>query len=177
MMEERLSELPEGRPPAAAAGNSLIDSLQLSLASGEAHTSLGVVLDDLPWDRTGIDIPGFPHTAFSIVWHMGACMRSVISRVQSDTHREPTYPNGFWPAHTSPLAKSEWLIAAEEALRCQATMRRWIETRDLLSPVRSSRHRLLLHELLLATQHNAYHIGQLVAYRALIGLPVVESWG
>ena len=145
--------------------------LRVSLSSQLAHPALEAVVDGLRWNRAGCVFPGLPHTAFSIVWHMGLCMRLLISRAESDEHREPAYPTGFWPAHTSPLAESEWTLVVDEALRAETTLHQWIETRDLSAPIRGGGANSLFSELIVMERHNAYHIGQLVTYRRLVGLP------
>lgn len=154
------------------ASDDLLNSfLRVSLTAEQAHPRFAAVLEGLRWDRTGYVLPALPHTAFSIVWHMGSCMRLLIDRVESGSYREPASPTGFWPAHTSPFAESEWLLVVDEALRAEATLQGWIETRDLSAPIRSAAQNTLFCELVMIARHNAYHIGQLVDYRRLVGLP------
>lgn len=139
-------------------------------------------MEGLPWDRTGEGVPGLPHTAFSLVWHMGACMRHVIRRAESELHRQPVYPTEFWPAHAAPLAKSEWVIVVQDALRGEQILQAWVCTADLMVPHAPSAPIAadgpasvpLIVELILTARHNAFHIGQLMDYRSLIGLPVAQ---
>lgn len=153
-----------------------------SLTASRPHLPLETVVEGLPWDRTGEDVPGFPHTAFSLVWHMGACMRHVIRRTESELRRQPVYPTEFWPAHAAPLARSEWVIVVDDALRCETTLLDWARSADLMAPHAPSAPIAadgpasvpLLVELILTARHNAFHIGQLVDYRSLIGLPVAK---
>ena len=147
------------------------DLLRVALRSEPAHPALEAVVDGLRSNRAGCVFPGLPHTAFSIVWHMGMCMRLLISRAESDEHREPAYPTGFWPAHASPFAESEWTLVVEEALRAEATPHQRIETRDLSAAIRGVGSMSLFSELIVIERHNAYHIGQLVTYHGLVGLP------
>jgi hypothetical protein len=154
-----------------ATNGALNDFLRVSLRSELAHPALEAVVDGLQWNRTGHVFPGLPHTAFSIVWHMGLYMRLLISRAESDEHREPAYSTRFWPAHASPLAESEWTLVVEEALRAEATLHQWIETRNLSAAIRGVGSHSLFSELVVTERHNAYHIGQLVTYRRLAGLP------
>jgi hypothetical protein len=85
-----------------------------------------------------------------------------------------TWPDDYWPREAAPPSEAAWDETLEgfrrdrEELRALAVDR----TIDLFAAIPHGTGQTYLRELLLVADHNAYHIGQLIAVRRLLG-----AWG
>lgn len=163
----------------AGAVDSLRADLRAALGADGLPVGLEAALAGLPWQAAGRAVDGLAHTAFSIVWHLGAWTRAEIavvetvggSRLAWTGPEDPSRPS-LWPARVTPLAESEWRIAVEDALGHLDTVRGWIDRYDLLAPLPGDDGRTLAGEIALIAAHTAYHVAQIVDHRSLIGHPV-----
>jgi hypothetical protein len=83
----------------------------------------------------------------------------------------PAFPTGYWPAAESPPTDSEW-EASRTAFRRDldevCALARDPE-RDLTATIPHGEGRTYLRQVLLVADHNAYHLGQIVLTRKLLG--------
>jgi hypothetical protein len=83
-----------------------------------------------------------------------------------------TWPDDYWPAHAMPPDDGAWAasIAAYSASR-EGLKRLAREVEMLTAPVPAGdANQTYLRALLLAADHVAYHVGQLVAVRRALGI-------
>jgi hypothetical protein len=86
-------------------------------------------------------------------------------------HTSPDFPDGYWPAGDAPPNASAWnhSIKAFKADR-QAMMDLVADANtDLFAPLPHGQGQTILREALLVADHNAYHLGQLVTVRRVLG--------
>lgn len=146
--------------------------LRAVVDAGHAHIGLEAAVEGLTWQRSGDTVEGVDHTVYSLLWHMDACMRDIIDWVEAQDYRERRYPSGFWPTSNRPAKESEWRAAVDQAKRSLAQVREWVDTKDLLAPLERNAEHTVMRQILIVGKHNSYHIGQIVAHRMMIGLPV-----
>jgi len=86
-------------------------------------------------------------------------------------HVSPAWPAGYWPASPEPPDSHAWdkSVAAFEA--DLKAMRELVagEASDLFTPFPWGDGQTLLREALQVADHNAYHLGELVLLRRLLG--------
>jgi hypothetical protein len=86
-------------------------------------------------------------------------------------HVSPDFPDGYWPTGDGPPDSHAWdkSIAAFQAdLQAMKDLVSNPET-DLFKPIPHGQGQTILREALLVADHNAYHLGQLVTVRRLLG--------
>lgn len=144
------------------------------LRGGQAHTTLDEAVKDFQLERAGIRPEGSPHSAWELLVHIRIAQHDILRFSQSADYQSPPWPKGYWPSSPAPKDQAEWDacvaairddLAAFEALLNDPA-------RDLLRPFPWGDGQTLLREALLIADHNAYHVGQLVLVRRLLG-----SWG
>ncbi|MGH9791077.1 MAG: DinB family protein [Candidatus Acidiferrales bacterium] len=153
---------------------SLRKHLLALLDSSEAHLNFSDAVAAFAPVQRGIRPPGAAHTAWQLLEHLRICQWDILEFSRNPTHASLSWPEGYWPATDAPTSEEAWdqSIAAFRAdLRA---MRKLIADprRDLFArvhhPEAEAKHTLLREALLLA-DHNAYHIGQLVLLRRVLG--------
>ena len=86
-------------------------------------------------------------------------------------HVSPEFPDGYWPEGDAPPDPSAW-DRSVEAFRAdlRAMMDLVLDPKtDLFAPIPHGQGQTILREALLVADHNAYHLGQLVTVRRLLG--------
>jgi uncharacterized damage-inducible protein DinB len=138
----------------------------------EAHVSFEDALKDLPADKRGARAPGFEHSVWELLEHMRIAQEDILDfSVNPKYIHNLKWPDDYWPRHPEPPNAAAWdsSIASftREREKLKALAR---ETKDLTAPVPTGKpQQTYLRALLLIVDHNAYHLGQIVAVRRAVG--------
>jgi hypothetical protein len=151
--------------------DSLREHLLELLGGGHAHLGFDRALADLPPQLRGAKPPGQPHTPWRLLEHMRIAQWDILQFSIDPVHVSPEFPAGYWPAGDAPSDPKAW-DRSVAALRAdlKAMMDLVADPRsDIFTPFPHGQGQTLLREALLVADHNAYHLGQLVTVRRLLG--------
>lgn len=149
------------------------DHLARALAWEEAHVGLDKAVASLPAALRGARAPGFEHTAWQLLEHLRIAQQDLLEfAVDAGYVHSRTWPDDYWPATPAPPDDAAWeeSVAAfkVDRERLQALVRD--PDVDLLATVPTGKGaQTFLRAVLLVIDHNAYHVGQLVAVRRALG--------
>lgn len=148
----------------------LRDHLLYLLRGGGAHLSLEKAVADFPADLRGAMPKGLPHTPWRLLEHLRLAQWDIVEFCRNADHVSPAFPDGYWPEGDAPPDAEAWdrSVAAFQA-DLQAVQKLVTETEDLFAPAQQGHAHTILREALLVADHNAYHLGQLVMLRRLLG--------
>jgi hypothetical protein len=152
-----------------------IDSLRRHLADlltgGNAHVDLDGALKGLPAKLRGMKPKGAPHTAWQLVEHIRIAQRDILEFSRNRKHVSPAWPDGYWPKTEAPPSGAAWNKSIRQVRADLEAMQKLVASKksDLFRPIPHGDGQTLLREALLLADHNAYHIGQLVLLRRLLG--------
>jgi len=152
--------------------DALRDHVVRSLDWQEAHVSFEDALKDLPADKRGARAPGFEHSVWELLEHMRIAQEDILDFCVNPKYvHNLKWPDDYWPRHPEPPNAAAWdgSIASftREREKVKALAR---ETKDLAAPVPTGKpQQTYLRALLLVVDHNAYHLGQIVAVRRAVG--------
>jgi uncharacterized damage-inducible protein DinB len=160
--------------PAAIRTNhdtSLREHLLYLLKGGGAHVSFNEVIEDLPAAMRGKRPAGAAHSLWEILEHMRLAQSDILEFSRDPKHVSPDWPGGYWPkAETSPnsvaWSKSVKAFRADLEAMCQLVGRK---STDLYQRIPHGDGQTILREALLVADHNAYHLGEMVLIRRLLG--------
>lgn len=144
--------------------------LRALLRGGQAHVTFDQAIDKFPLDRIGLRPEGAPHSAWELLEHMRIAQNDILLFSKSAKHVSPQWPEGYWPASEAPQRKAQWAESVKAFRADLAAFERLIlnPQKDLYQPFPWGDGQTLLRETLLAADHNAYHLGQLVLVRRLL---------
>ena len=149
----------------------LRDDVLLLLGGGRAHVSFEKAVANLPENLRGKKPRGMPYTPWQQLEHMRICQWDILEYIRNPQHVSPEWPDGYWPKEAAP-ARNAWAksVKAFQADRQALLDMAADDSKDLLALVpHEPDGPTILHELLLVADHNAYHLGQLVLLRRLLG--------
>ncbi len=140
------------------------------LGGGGAHVSFDHAVADLPAKLRGKRARGLPFTAWRLVEHMRIAQWDILEFSRNPKHVSPEFPQGYWPASDAP-PNAAWKRSIAAFRADLAAMAKLVKdpASDLFTPFPHGDGQTLLREALLIADHNAYHIGQVVMLRRLLG--------
>ena len=149
----------------------LREHLLYLLRGGGAHLDFEKAVADLPPELRGVRPVGLPHSPWRLLEHMRIAQWDILEFSRDPRHVSPPFPEGYWPQGDAPPDAAAWdrSVAAFRAdLRAMEALVA-DPTSDLFTPLPHGQGQTLLREALLVADHNAYHLGQLVLVRRLLG--------
>src|SRR5262249_31684186 len=95
----------------------------------------------------------------------------ILEFSRSPKHVSPAWPEGYWPKTEKPPSDEAWKKSIAAVKKDAAEMQKLVENpkTDLYAKIPHGTGQNVLREALLVADHNAYHIGQLVLLRRLLG--------
>ena len=141
------------------------------LRGGGAHLGFEQAVARLPKKLRGVRPADLPHSPWRLVEHMRLAQWDILEFCRNPRHVSPKFPEGYWPEGDAPPSPSAWdkSVAAFRA-DLQAMQDLVANPRtDLLTRIAHGEGQTILREALLVADHNAYHLGQLVVVRRLLG--------
>jgi hypothetical protein len=167
---------PRTTRPRRAVGNdtndkALREHLLDVLRGGGAHLDFEKAVADLPSGLRGVQPPGVHFTAWTLLEHMRIAQWDILEFSRNAKHVSPVFPEGYWPKTDAPPDDAAW-EASISAFRAdlKAMQKLVADPRaKLFAPIAHGDGQTLLREALLVADHKAYHCGQLVLLRRLLG--------
>jgi hypothetical protein len=95
----------------------------------------------------------------------------MLDYIRNPKYVAPAWPAGYWPKSQKPPDDAAWEKSVKAFRRDRGALAAMLkdESRDLLSPIEHAGGKSLLRDILVIVDHNAYHIGQFVQLRRLLG--------
>jgi len=150
---------------------SLRDHLLYLLGGGGAHLDFDSAVADLPAALRGVRPQGLPYSAWELLEHMRIAQWDILEFSRDAKHVSPDWPKGYWPADPAPPDATAWDKSVAAFRADLAEMRSLVEDpkTDLHTRIPHGEDQTILREALLVADHNAYHLGELVLVRRLLG--------
>ena len=150
---------------------SLRDHLLYLLGDGGAHIPLLEAVIGFPADERGVLPAGAPHTAWQLLEHLRIAQWDILEFSRDAGHISPKFPDGYWPETSAPPTERAWNDSVEQV---RSDLREMMELvadpeSDLYTKIPHGGGQTLLREALLVADHNAYHLGQIVLLRRMLG--------
>jgi hypothetical protein len=141
------------------------------LKGGSAHLDFAKATADMPVELRGSKPPGLLFTPWRLVEHMRIAQWDILQFSVDPDHVSPAFPDGYWPKGDAPPNAKAWdqaIMAFYTDLQAMMDLIANPKT-DLFTPLSHGNGQTILCEALLVADHNAYHLGQLVTIRRLLG--------
>jgi hypothetical protein len=144
----------------------------LNLLKGDgAHADFEAAVKDLPGSLQGKRPKGAEHSPWEVLEHLRIAQWDILEFTRKAKHVSPEFPKGYWPSTQAPPNEKAWDKSVDAFRSDLKAMSDLIanESADLLAPIPHAEGKTILREALLLADHNAYHLGELVLLRRLLG--------
>ena len=154
-------------------GEELRGQLAALLGGGQAHAKFEDAVKDFPAKLRGVVPDGLPYSAWQIVEHIRIAQQDILNFSAPPTggYHGLKWPDAYWPKEAAPESDRAWdhSVAAVEADREKFKALILKPGADLAKPFLWGTGQNLLREALLIADHTAYHVGELIVVRRLLG--------
>ena len=142
------------------------------LNGGGAHAKFDDVVKGLPPKLRGTRPPRFSHTPWMLLEHLRIAQWDILEFSRNAKYVSPQWPAGYWPKTEAPPSAAAWSKSVAQFRRDLKAMQKLVADpkTDLFARIPWGDGQTILREALLVADHNAYHLGQLVDVRRLLGV-------
>jgi uncharacterized damage-inducible protein DinB len=149
----------------------LREHLLYLLRGGGAHLDCEQAITGLPAEARGARPAGLPFTVWGLLEHMRIAQWDILDFSRDAKHVSPEWPSGYWPEGEAPPSDAAWEKSVAAFRADLKAMQKLVENpkTDLYARIPHGDGQTILREALLVADHNAYHLGQLVLVRRLLG--------
>jgi len=144
------------------------------LHGGQAHATFDDAVKDFPTKHRATVPPNLPYSAWQLLEHLRIAQRDILqfSAPPTGGYHPLQWPEEYWPKSPEPPSAHAW-DASIAAIRKDLELFEALITKpdsDLFKPFRWGDGQNLLREALLIADHTAYHLGELIVLRRLLGI-------
>ena len=140
----------------------------------EAHVGFDAAVKGIPPRLRGTVPDGWQYSAWQLVEHLRIAQADILEFCVTAKYKEKKWPDDYWPKSAAPRSGAAWTKALADYRRDRKRFQRLAANPkiDLFATIPHGTGQTCLREILLAADHAAYHIGQIVALRRQLGI-----WG
>jgi hypothetical protein len=137
----------------------------------DAHADFDQAVGGIPPELRGVAPAGLPHSPWQLLEHLRIAQHDILDFSLNPDYREKRWPDDYWPAAAPPTvtAWDESVAAYRRDLAAMQALARDPKI-DLFARIPHGSGQTYLREILLVVDHAAYHLGQLVLVRRLLGI-------
>jgi uncharacterized damage-inducible protein DinB len=149
------------------------DQIARSLDWGEAHADFDHAIAGLAPELRGRRVNGLPHSAWEILEHLRIAQHDILDFAKNANYKEMKWPDEYWPKSPEPPSAKAWDESVAQFRRDRDGVKELATDPkiDLAAriPHGEKAAHTYLRAVLLVIDHNAYHVGELVTLRRLLG--------
>ena len=147
------------------------DHLARLLGWEDAHATFDAAVAGLPDDLRGRAPAGLPYSPWQLVEHLRITQYDILDFCRNPAYEELAWPSDYWPATGAPPSPVAWDESLRRFRQDRAALQQLARDPaiDLAARIPHGTGQTYLRELLLAADHSAYHVGELIVVRRLLG--------
>ncbi len=160
--------------PDRSLGSSVRKEVTALLDGGLAHATFDDAVKAFPVELRGVVPQGLPYSAWQILEHIRIAQRDMLefSDNAAGTYQAKRWPEDYWPKDAAPPSEKGWEESVAAIVADRKAFDELIASASDAELVRAfpwGEGQSLLREALQIADHNAYHVGELIVVRRLLG--------
>lgn len=149
----------------------LREQLLALLRGGNAHLPFEEAVADFPMGAINTRPPNVPYTPWHLLEHLRLTQWDIVEFIRNPKHISPEWPKGYWPAPSARTDPPGWEKTIADYCADKDALEKMVADphTDLLAPLPHAPGYTILREILVVSDHNAYHIGEFAILRQVMG--------
>jgi hypothetical protein len=147
------------------------EQLLALLRGGNAHMSFDQAIADFPMADINRRPPHVPYTPWHLVEHMRISQWDILEFIRDPKHASPDWPEGYWPPREEEADASRWAESVDAFRSDLRALQDLVADRNtnLVAPIPHAPDYTILREILVVSDHTAYHVGEFAILRQIMG--------
>jgi hypothetical protein len=141
------------------------------LEGGGAHAKFDEIVAGIPPKLFGQKPGKLPHSLWMLLEHLRITQWDILEFSRNPKYQFIRWPEGYWPKTEAPPNASAWNASVKQFRQGLKAMQDLVKDpgTDLFAKIPWGDGQTVLREALLLADHNAYHLGQMLDARRLLG--------
>ena len=137
----------------------------------DAHAGFDKVVAEIPVKLRGVQPANAPYSAWQLVEHLRITQHDILDFCRNPDYEEMKWPDDYWPSSAAPPSSAAWDESIRQFRKDRKAMQELAmdSTIELTAKIPHGSGQTYLREIILVADHSAYHVGQLVLVRCLLG--------
>ena len=146
------------------------DLVQL-LKGGQAHITYEKSLSGIKPENRNIRPHKEAHSIYEELEHMRIAQEDILRYTLDENWKSPEWPDGYWPSDNDELTEKKWKKTFSGFFKDLEELIGLVKNPgfDLTAKIPHGQGRTYLREILLAADHNAYHLAKIMQIRKARG--------
>jgi hypothetical protein len=144
--------------------------LLYQLDGGNAHAPFPEIIEGYPIEIVNQAPPGAPFNAWGVLEHMRIAQWDILEFIRNPKHVSPQWPEDTWPPPGQQADAAMWQGSVDTVLAEWKALRDIVDdpNTDLYSDIPHAPGYTILREILVVSDHNAYHMAELAMLRTML---------
>jgi hypothetical protein len=141
------------------------------LRGGNAHMPFDAAVADFPPQAMNSVPPHLSYTPWHLLEHLRITQWDILEFIRDPRYVSPQWPDGYWPARDAQADESRWNETIARFRADSADLEKMVADPavNLTADLPHAPGYTILREILLVSDHNAYHIGEFAILRQVMG--------
>ncbi len=143
------------------------ENLLKLLRGGQAHMDLAEAVRDFPVAHINDIFPNGSYTPWHLLEHIRITQWDILDFIKNPDYEYMDWPKDYWPPRNKKASESQW----KETISKYEKDRKFLEKivtdakTDLYAKINWGEGQTILREILLVSDHTAYHVGEFAIMR------------
>lgn len=149
------------------------EQLLALLRGGNAHMNFGQAVAGFPVEHINTKPPHVPYTPWHLLEHIRIAQWDILEFIRNPDHISPEWPEGYWPPSNEKADQARWQTTINNIHADLKALQELVADpdTDLYAALPHAPGYNILREILVVSDHNAYHVGEFAILRQ-----VMETW-
>jgi len=138
----------------------------------DSHVGFDTAIKGIPPEFRGKTPKGAPYSLWQLLEHMRRAQHDILDFCKNPNYKELHWPDDYWPKKAAPASVKEWNDSVREFQKDREAFVKLVKDPkvDLTANIPHGQGQTYLREIILAADHAAYHVGEFVLVRRLLGI-------
>jgi hypothetical protein len=142
------------------------------LRGGNAHMTFEEAVASFPPEEFNIKPPNVPYSFWHLLEHIRIAQWDILEFVLNPDHESPVWPAGYWPGVDETANQGKWEASLGQIKADMNACENLVTNPPfpLTAPIPHAPDYTVFREILVLSDHNAYHIGEFGILRGVLDL-------
>jgi hypothetical protein len=144
----------------------------LEILEGSAvHCGIEQAIGNIPFEYWGKKTKKMPHTLFELFEHIRYANKDILEYITDPHYKAGNWPEDYWPENKKPKSPEELKEKIQALHLDMKAIKKMLMRKPLLDPLPyGKKSHTLTREVMILSNHLAYHLGQFVLVRRLLDI-------